>query len=46
MTYTIAPTGTGRPHGVLEIPDQHFPLDMANKLPEIRDLYRRAKATE
>jgi hypothetical protein len=46
MTYTIAPSGTGRPHGVLDIPDQHFPLEMGDRLPDIRELYRRAKATE
>ncbi len=46
MTYTLAPTRTGRPFGVLEIPDSHFPLNLDDKLPAIRELYRRAKATE
>lgn len=46
MSYTLAPTGTGRPHGVLEIADRHFPLDLGGTVPAIRDLYRRAKASE
>lgn len=46
MSYTLAPTGTGRPHSVLDIPDSRFPLDLGSGLPSIRDLYRRAKATE
>ena len=46
MPYTLAPTGTGRPHGVLDIPDRHFPLHLGEAVPAIRDLYRRAKATE
>lgn len=46
MTYTLAPIGTGRPHGVLDIPDKHFPLEMGDSVPAVRDLYRRAKATE
>lgn len=46
MTYTYAPTGTGRPHGVLDIPDRHFPILFDDGVPAIRELYRRAKKTE
>lgn len=46
MVYTYAPTGTGRPHGVLDIPDQHFPLLLDDGVPGIRELYRRSKQTE
>ena len=45
MTYTLAPMKTGRPFGVLEIPDSHFPLNLDDKIPAIRELYRRAKTT-
>lgn len=46
MSYTYAPTGTGRPHGVLDIPDRHFPLDLDHGVAGIRELYRKAKKTE
>lgn len=46
MSYTYAPTGTGRPHAVLDIPDRHLPLDLDHGVPGIRDLYRKAKRTE
>ncbi|MDG2028690.1 MAG: ferritin-like domain-containing protein [Acidimicrobiales bacterium] len=44
--YNKAPIGTGRPHGVLDIADQHFPLTLDEGVPEIRDLYRKAKRSE
>ncbi len=46
MTYTLAPTNTGRPHGVLDIADAWFPLELDKPIPAIRELYRRAKSTE
>jgi len=45
-TYNKAPTGTGRPHAVLDLPDQHFPLALDEGVPQIRDLYRKAKRSE
>jgi len=46
MTYLQAEVGTGRACGVLDIPDQHFPLDLDDGIPAIRALYQRAKRTE
>lgn len=46
MTYLQATRGTGRPHAVLDLPDQHFPLRLDDGVPAIRELYRRAKRTE
>lgn len=46
MTYTYAPVGTGRPHGVLDIPEQNLPLDLDRAVPGVRSLYQRAKRTE
>lgn len=46
MTYLQAEVGTGRSFGVLDIPDQHFPLELDDRVPAIRTLYQRAKRTE
>ncbi len=46
MTYLQATHGTGRPYGVLDLPEQHFPLQLDDGVPAIRELYRRAKRTE
>jgi len=45
-TYTLAPAGTGREHAVLDIPEQHFPLELDEVVTPIRNLYRLAKRHE
>src|SRR5262245_20683279 len=42
MTYALAKS-TGHPHAVLDLPDQNFPLQLAEQVPGVRDLYRKAK---
>ncbi|MDH3752857.1 MAG: ferritin-like domain-containing protein [Acidimicrobiia bacterium] len=45
-TYTLAPTGTGRPNAVLDLPDRQFPRSIGETVGPIRELYRRSKQRE